>query len=626
MSLILRAIPFFTFLLMPTAPLPQGAPSSVCETMLPFHGGGIPPQGGIAPYTIIPRRQGNNVLVTITSTLGIPFQGFLIQGRTPEREILGEFDSASVNEGHPLDCGSPSDSITHNAPKNKGSIEVLWTPPRGYEGPVIFNATIAQAYDTFYVGVESNPVELTKRGANDPQIAFPTQQNQPTPPNYLPTQPKENSAEFDPFYDGCTVNKLCFGSPASCVNSRNCKAVVAVSVSGDKYDFEMKADSSASWVGVGLSDDDKMGDDSVVECIKKNNGVAAYMSYTSGSPNYGASRLPNSQLGIQLINSSVIDGTIYCKVRRDVLTSVNGRTFDLVGIKYNLLIAAGSSLRPNSVAFHDVAYLASAEPQALSDVSSIAAKSKLLIRLHGCFMIAAWLGTASVGILLARYYRQTWVGKQMLGKDMWFAWHRTFMVLTWLLTIAAFVLIFIELKAWSGENNPHAILGTVTTILCFIQPIGAYFRPHPGTAKRPLFNWLHWSIGNAAHIVAIVTLFFAVRLTKAELPDFVDWILVVYVVVHVVWHLCLSFMNCIAERSSERRVSSFPMKDLGGSGRSSAFADRSSDTPYTSFRKVMLAIYILIVLAIVIALIVITALAPIEDTWTSFKTNVINKN
>lgn len=76
------------------------------------------------------------------------------------------------------------------------------------------------------------------------------------------------------------------------------------------------------------------------------------------------------------------------------------------------------------------------------------------------------------------------------------------MVLTWALTIAAFVLIFVELKAWSGENNPHAILGTITTILCFFQPIGAYFRPHPGTPKRPLFNWLHWGAGNAAHIIA----------------------------------------------------------------------------------------------------------------------------
>lgn len=81
-------------------------------------------------------------------------------------------------------------------------------------------------------------------------------------------------------------------------------------------------------------------------------------------------------------------------------------------------------------------------------------------------------------------------------------WHRGFMVLTWLLTIAAFILIFVELKDWSNESNPHAILGTIVTILCFFQPIGAYFRPHPGTPKRPIFNWLHWLGGNTAHIIA----------------------------------------------------------------------------------------------------------------------------
>lgn len=76
------------------------------------------------------------------------------------------------------------------------------------------------------------------------------------------------------------------------------------------------------------------------------------------------------------------------------------------------------------------------------------------------------------------------------------------MICTWLLTMAAFILIFVELKGWSSEQNPHAILGTITTILCFIQPIGAAFRPHPGHKYRPLFNWGHWLGGNLAHILA----------------------------------------------------------------------------------------------------------------------------
>jgi len=77
------------------------------------------------------------------------------------------------------------------------------------------------------------------------------------------------------------------------------------------------------------------------------------------------------------------------------------------------------------------------------------------------------------------------------------------MVLVWLLTIAGFVLIFIELGGWTSDTqNPHAILGVVTTVLTFIQPIGAAMRPTPSSPKRPLFNWLHWLVGNSAHIIA----------------------------------------------------------------------------------------------------------------------------
>lgn len=71
--------------------------------------------------------------------------------------------------------------------------------------------------------------------------------------------------------------------------------------------------------------------------------------------------------------------------------------------------------------YHDIAYLPTGEARYLSDVSKVAGASKLLLRLHGAFMLIAWVGTASVGILLARYYRQTWVGSQMCGKDQWFA-------------------------------------------------------------------------------------------------------------------------------------------------------------------------------------------------------------
>lgn len=76
------------------------------------------------------------------------------------------------------------------------------------------------------------------------------------------------------------------------------------------------------------------------------------------------------------------------------------------------------------------------------------------------------------------------------------------MIATWALTIAAFVIIFVELGGWSQADNPHAILGTITTGLCFIQPFMALFRPGPTHKNRPVFNWVHWLVGNVAHLLA----------------------------------------------------------------------------------------------------------------------------
>ena len=66
------------------------------------------------------------------------------------------------------------------------------------------------------------------------------------------------------------------------------------------------------------------------------------------------------------------------------------------------------------------------------------------------------------------------------------------------------------------------------------------FRPHPGSKRRALFNWTHWLGGNIAHILAVVTIFFSVKLGKAELPEWMDFILVAYVIFHVLMHLIYS--------------------------------------------------------------------------------------
>ena len=175
-------------------------------------------------------------------------------------------------------------------------------------------------------------------------------------------------------------------------------------------------------------------------------------------------------------SSAINDDVITCRFWREKTTVVQGREFDLVNTPYNLLVAAGKGLKStfhfatppsykccillhlpesfnksfhlnftksrtilsvvilkerlrerlskflgNGVGFHDTAFDATGDAKLLADVGGFTTASNILIRVHGALMLASWIGTASIGILLARYYKQTWVSSQLCGKDHWFA-------------------------------------------------------------------------------------------------------------------------------------------------------------------------------------------------------------
>lgn len=618
----------------PIQTYPQGAPESVCQTMLPFHGGGIPPKISPPPFRIESTSniigQGQSLRVEIQPVPNeLSFGGFMIQARNryPPYQVIGQFSDRNEGNIKFMNCGGPQSSATHINPSAKQGISLEWEAPLDFVGEIVFNTTVAQEYDKFWVGIQSDPIRIVKREVAPPSVVGIPTTRQPyssTVPVYIP-EVIPLSKKSDPFYDGCGSTKTCFGLPDGCLTDKSCRSIVAITVRGSIYEFELKSGyNQPAYVAAGLSEDDKMGDDLVIECIQQGGRILAYTSYTTPRPNLGVSREDVPQNTHRLLTGNYINGTIYCKVEKDSVIDVKGKRFDLVNNKYYLLIASGKSIKSNGVGYHDNGRLPSSNAINLAVVQELGGSSTLLLRLHGAFMICAWIGTTSIGIVLARYFKQTWVGSQLCGKDMWFAWHRICMVVTWALTIAGFIIIFIEIDGWSAERNPHAILGVITTIICFIQPIGALFRPAPNSKNRPYFNWGHWFGGNVAHILAIVTIFFAVKLTKAELPEWMDWILVAYVAFHVIMHLIFSISGCASDRQKQR-VNSFPMSDMSH-GRNNLKIERKGEAPFAKLRKGLLIIYTIVIILFVIALIVIISLAPIEETFKSFKSKIMENN
>jgi len=227
-------------------------------------------------------------------------------------------------------------------------------------------------------------------------------------------------------------------------------------------------------------------------------------------------------------------------------------------------------------------------------------------------MIAAWVCSASLGIILARYYKQTWTSRSCYNLDQWFIWHRTFMMLTWGLTIAGFILILLEVQGITQTlfDNPHAFIGFVTVGLCFIQPFLALMRCSPNDSMRPLFNWVHWFIGNSAQILAIVAIFYAVDLTKAELPrPQTDWLLVAFVAFHFLTHLVLSCISCVQEQNKIN----YPPRMRHMSRNGHVFPDYEElkgDSSGSGLRIFVLVVYFIINVIVTAALILLVVLAP----------------
>lgn len=87
---------------------------------------------------------------------------------------------------------------------------------------------------------------------------------------------------------GCGDIKGCFGLQDSvCIQDGTCSALVTYAIKGQRYEFELWATNTPanSYVAVGFSEDNLMGDDSVTECSLVNGRVNAYMSYNDGKKN-----------------------------------------------------------------------------------------------------------------------------------------------------------------------------------------------------------------------------------------------------------------------------------------------------------------------------------------------------
>merc|ERR1719357_761075 len=511
------------------------------------------------------------------------------------------------------DC-SAGKYVTHTGGEAKEEVEVAWRAPKHFFGTVIVYATVVKDYSTYWVKFPSHKVTVSKlSGEGEPESEPESGPEPESEPNSEPeSEPgKGHNGQSAPLTPGgpnhevCGTHVGCFGFgptlDTKCVESRNCDFFALWKQQGEnKFLFQLEfANNAQGYLALGFSEDQSMGQEVVLLCSSKK--VEWYWNSGKSAP---------SKIG-DIEGEKVVaeDGKVRCEFETDKVVNIGDKSVDLSKEVFLLMAKGAFNGAPS---YHNKnGRLVSDGKVKLHEHSLLGSKSEILMQFHGVFMLVAWLGFAGTGMLFARYFRQTWVGKQIQGKDRWFQAHRLLMGLTVIFSLMGLVFAAIYLNGFGAitDGGSHPIVGLFTLIFSVINPVMALFRPHPGTDLRPIFNWAHWAVGNSAHLLALVTIFLASNaysyLVSSESTS-QAWIylLLVYVFIHVVIHVILSILWARSKKEpTDPNANATPMNamtDLYAPAEKEVVA---MDAQNSNHRKILLSVYIFATTIITIVLI-----------------------
>ncbi|CAL8133643.1 unnamed protein product [Orchesella dallaii] len=492
----------------------DGAPESLCGSMIPSHGSS--PQTGPNPYKVVVSKtsvKGQEVVdITITSVSGNDdFKGYLLQVRKPgeDRKAFGRFNEIIENDlGKALKCFDAEHSaVTHNSNKPKKSVTFQWTAPNEEDAEYEILFSVVKSYNEFWT---HQPHEEKIRVTRD---ATATTTSAP-----VIAASDDLLRRWREAYKGCGDTKGCFGMPGKCIDNFDessnspsiCKIMVTWEKKGSVNEFQLTGNLGSAqngYVAVGFSDDAKMGRDSVVGCGYRATSsekvtLQRYHNPSGTNPNEKFSD-PNFKL--TATEKTYSEGNLFCKFTQEN-HAIGDLDIDFDKPHY-LLLSTANSIGDDYLGRHGIDDKAPG-PQAIVITDNIimgADANNWLVQLHGGLMVIAWLLCASTGMFVARYYKQTHVEVMPCAKAFWFSLHVFCMASTAFLTICGAIVIIIKKKGLYLTAT-HPILGIIVVGLAILQVFIAFLRPHPNTPMRPYFNWIHWGIGNSAHIVGSMLL------------------------------------------------------------------------------------------------------------------------
>ncbi|CAD5119030.1 DgyrCDS7680 [Dimorphilus gyrociliatus] len=341
----------------------------------------------------------------------------------------------------------------------------------------------------------------------------------------------------------CGTTIGCYREPDDCSDEFKCDAMITWKDNGDLVDFSMSA--KTDYVALGLSKDKKMGDDSILACLKiSGSNPRVEISYSKGQ---STPETISNYNGITSVKTEVEDSRVRCSFSRNK-AQFGSQVFNIsAGTEYHLFVARGS-VSDSKLTYHG-------DNKKITDKVDLTTKKNTggsnaapgRVKAHAALMTLAWAFFIPCGVFIARYYKDYIGNKDCKGVKLWFWLHRIFVLSGVLLSSIAFILIFVEVGGYSSPatsfTKAHPIVGIIVMSFAVINPIMGMLRPGLDSQHRSTFVTCHTIVGYLSYSLGFFVMMVGTRLGKINMPK---WMLWVYFG-HCMFYIALSILMRIAD-------------------------------------------------------------------------------
>ncbi|XP_035706343.1 uncharacterized protein LOC110846836 isoform X2 [Folsomia candida] len=164
---------------------------------------------------------------------------------------------------------------------------------------------------------------------------------------------------------------------------------------------------------------------------------------------------------------------------------------------------------------------------------------------HSNCMLFGTLVLTPLGMVVSRYFKDTWTLTPFFDRPIWQLVHIVYMISAFVIMVIGVVLGMVYgssiIRDYTGDENVHRLIGWLTLGLFGIQLFAGIWLPNADESYRYIFRIAHCAIGRITSFVLLILSLLSGMLTAAQFPYFSSVIILFWILFAVVMHICFAY-------------------------------------------------------------------------------------